>query len=84
MEPIQNKQRGRYVYVKYSFVYYLFIYNRNLSDVTNLIQQRMELIPNDPATSDTVTEGTVRCLSRDAYAIALGKKAEYSGRVRGV
>jgi hypothetical protein len=26
MEPIQTKQRGRYVYVKCSFVYYLFIY----------------------------------------------------------
>jgi hypothetical protein len=27
MEPIQTKQRGKYVYVKCSFVYYLFIYN---------------------------------------------------------
>jgi hypothetical protein len=24
MEPLQKKQRGRYVYVKCSFVYYLF------------------------------------------------------------
>jgi hypothetical protein len=43
-----------------------------------------QLIPNDPAASDTVTEGTVCWLPRDAYAIVLGNKPEYSGRVRGV
>jgi hypothetical protein len=43
-----------------------------------------QLIPNDPAASDTVTEGTVRWLPRNAYAIALGNKPEYSCKVRGV
>jgi hypothetical protein len=40
-----------------------------------------QLIPNDPAASDTVTKGTVRWLPREAYAIVLGNKPEYSGRV---
>jgi hypothetical protein len=43
-----------------------------------------QLIPNDPGASDTVTEGMVCWLPRDAYAIALGNKPEHSDRVRGV
>jgi hypothetical protein len=43
-----------------------------------------QLIPNDPALSDTITEGTVPWLPHDVYAIALGNKPEYSGKVRGV
>jgi hypothetical protein len=43
-----------------------------------------QLIPNDPAASDTVSEGTVHWLPRDAYAVAFGNKLEYSGRVKGV
>jgi hypothetical protein len=34
--------------------------------------------------SDAVTEGTVRWLPSDAYALAFGNKLEYSGRVREV
>jgi hypothetical protein len=43
-----------------------------------------QLISNDLAASDTITEGTMRWLPRDVHAIALGNKLEYSGRVRGV
>jgi len=60
MEPTQMKQCERDVYVKCSFfiIIYLFTYNWNLSDITNLIQQRMEqLIPNDPVALDTALKG---------------------------
>jgi hypothetical protein len=40
-------------------------------------------IPNDPAATQSVTEGTVRWALNDAYEQALGK-LEYAGRVRQV
>jgi hypothetical protein len=43
-----------------------------------------QLMPNDLAASDTVTEGTVCWLPRDACTIELGNKPEYLARVRGV
>jgi hypothetical protein len=39
------------------------------------------LIPNDPAASDTVTEGAMHWLPHDAYAITFRNKLEYSSRV---
>jgi hypothetical protein len=44
----------------------------------------LELIPNDPAASSSVTEGTVPWASNYAFSQALGNKLEYVGRVRQV
>ena len=42
----------------------------------------LELMPNDLAAVQSVTEGTVRWCPGDAYSQALGNKPEYAGRVR--
>jgi hypothetical protein len=43
-----------------------------------------ELIPTNPAASESVTEGMVHWLLRDAYSQAFGNMPEYAGRVREV
>jgi hypothetical protein len=43
-----------------------------------------KLIPTDPAALSSVTQGTVRWASNDAYAQAHDNKPEYAGRVRQV
>jgi hypothetical protein len=44
----------------------------------------LELMPNDLAAVSSVTEGTVRWCSGDAYSQALRNKPEYADRVRQV
>ena len=44
----------------------------------------LELIPNDPVTSSSVTEGTIRWAPNDAFSQAFGNKPEYASRVRQV
>jgi hypothetical protein len=44
----------------------------------------LELIPNDPATSSSMTEGIVRWALNDAFVQELRNKLEYAGKVRQV
>ena len=49
------------------------------------LQERMkELIPTDLAATLSITKGTIRWASNNAYSQAMGNKAEYAGRVRQV
>jgi hypothetical protein len=40
-----------------------------------------ELLPTDPATTSSITEGTVWWASNNAYSQVISNKAEYAGRV---